>query len=466
MKHEWPSRLKSRAIPLLRSFITLRNERFGALLFNPFLGLELELDPVETYIVNLCNGHNSCRQVEMATARRLGLDPKIARRLVVNTIEKLSDMYAVKIEPGEEPVEAELPIKATFSSEGPYYSSPKRIVWEVSYKCNLKCPHCFTDSGKAREGELNTEQALALIDELAQSKTLFLLLSGGEPFMRDDILILLRHIADTNMRVDIVTNTLAITDNILKELKELPVFQAQVSIDGIGETHDRFRGVKGGFDIACKNIKRLQQAGVNVTISCTATSENLGEIDRIIDLGVKLGCNGFKAIPFRSTGRGRRNSDRLKLNLNEHYILYKTLIERSKELKEKMMVSSEMCFPFLLEAPTNGEGSGDEGHMGCSAGEDTLCIGADGTAYPCPFLHDFPLGNVMEQGVKELWHGSAMLQSLRSLKKQDMKGPCKSCRYAPSICGGGCRAAAYFEYGDLAASDPTCFKGLLESPAE
>ena len=99
--------------------------------------------------------------------------------------------------------------------------------------------------------------------------------------------------------------------------------------------------------------------------------------------------------------------------------------------------------------------------MICSAGYDLLSIGADGTAYPCPFLHDFPLGNLMETSVEEIWHHSKMLDYLRNNMKKDMTGECKSCQFAPDYCNGGCRAAAYLTNKSLKETDPSCFKELI-----
>jgi radical SAM protein with 4Fe4S-binding SPASM domain len=135
-------------------------------------------------------------------------------------------------------------------------------------------------------------------------------------------------------------------------------------------------------------------------------------------------------------------------------------VERGKELKGRLAISTDMCFPFLF---SNAAGDGrSEGSMGCSAGYDTLCIGADGMAYPCHLLHDIPLGNVLDTGLKSIWNGSAALNDMRLVRKEDMSGACQECRFAPGACRGGCRAAAYLEYGDLREKDPTCFVSLID----
>lgn len=444
------------AMPTLLPFVTLRQERFGAILFNPYLGIEVELDPLETYIASLCNGQNSCRQVEDAFQERFRLSQAEKDGYISKTAEKLANAFSFTFNKGIENEMPILPKIMTFSEDDPYLSAPRNAIWDVTYACNLSCPHCLTSSGKIHKDELRTQQALFLIDKLAEAKILTLSLSGGEPFMRPDILQLLRYISRTNMRVDIATNGVMLDENILMGLKELPVFQVQVSIDGMNDAHDRFRGRKGAFDAACHTIQRLTEEQIAVSISTTATSENLGSIDQIIDLAVDLGCSNFKAISFMPAGRGKKNADRLKLGREEYFALCRILIERSQELRGVLNISTDTCLSFLLQPPPTE--MYQNGPMGCSAGYDTLSIGADGTAYPCPFLHEIPLGNLMDLPLHYIWNKSPTMNVLRSLQKQDMEEPCKNCKYAPLLCKGGCRASAYLECGNLNGADAICSK--------
>lgn len=445
--------------PTLYSFITLRMERFGALLFNPYLSLERQLDPVQAYIARLCNGRNSCRQIETAVRRRFGLSDIRARKHISGTVNILLEICALTFRGGEEEPGPQLPDTVVFPKNAPPISAPKNVVWDVTYACNLQCAHCLTSSGSSRDGELNTKQALSLIDKLAEAELFSLSLSGGEPFLRPDLLTLLRHIAGTRMRIDIATNGLHLPSSLLKSLRDLPVFQVQVSIDGIGEQHDQLRGHKGSFEAACSSIQRLQEEGIVVSVSTTVTLSNVNNLNQIIDLALKLGCSGFKAIPFLPAGRGRLHEKELQLDAKAYLQLSQTLVRRSEELRGQMSISTETTFAFLLGAPQNRTFS--NGPMGCSAGYDTISIGADGTVYPCPFLQEFPLGNLMRNSLKSIWKEAPILKKLRNLDKQDIGDPCCNCNYAPLICRGGCRAAAYLDCGNLLASDPTCFKSII-----
>jgi radical SAM protein with 4Fe4S-binding SPASM domain len=338
-------------------------------------------------------------------------------------------------------------------------SAPKTVIWDVTYACNLSCPHCLTNSGRKGRRELDTKEAFHLIDVLSAAKILYLSLTGGEPFMRDDILELLAYLAETGMRVAIATNGFHISPKTIKGLRDLPVFQIQVSIDGIGEQHDRFRGRDGAFESACKALRRFKDEGLSTSVNTTATAQNIDRLEGVIDLAVELGCDAFKAIPFIPAGRGKPNKSKLELDRQGSLKLCRTLAKKSRELAGRINISTESTFLFLLNPPVISNVV--DGRMICSAAHDELSIGADGTAYPCPFLHDYPLGNLLTDSIARIWHESTVLNDLRMLQKEAMSGPCRSCEYAPEHCRGGCRASALLGYGDIKGSDPLCFKGIL-----
>ena len=447
-------------LPFIFSFITVRPERFGALVYNPHLDHELRLDPLEAYIASLFNGHNSSIQVAEKNSGTFRVGRGGDGKNVFKTMGKLSNAYALGFYDGIANARVTGPPLNRFAKSGPYLSAPRMVTWEITYLCNLHCPHCFTESGNAKNDELDTRRALSLVDKLAEAKVLRLLISGGEPFLRPDILTILRRIARTNMRLDIATNGVELPEKILKGMRHLPVFHVHVSIDGIGKSHDRFRGHQGAFDAACKRGRRLQKEGIAVSLSTTVTRQNLKELDRIpIDLALDMGCSGFFANAMLPVGRGRKNAGQFRLDTDGYRRLYRTLVDRGRTVQDKLDISTDMCFPFLFSPPPPNAKS--TGHMGCSVGQDTLCIGAEGTVYPCHFLHDFPLGNLMDTDLKSLWKKSRVLQSLRDMQKQDMSGECRLCAYAPDLCNGGCRAAAYLVHGDLKATDPTCFRSIV-----
>lgn len=444
--------------PALFSFITLRQEAFGGILFNPFLSAEVELDEPESFITGMCTGAHAVDEIREECQTAFGLTVEAAVRKWDETLAKLNSASAVQfIEKLRS--RASPPPKPVATITAPPLIAPKNVIWDVTYACNLSCSHCLTDSGRKSSRELDTKEAFRLIDVLATAKILYLSLTGGEPFVRSDILELLAYLADTGMRVDIATNGFHVSSKIIKALRHLPVFQIQVSIDGIGEQHDRFRGREGVFKNACKALRRFKDEGLSTSINMTATAQNIDRLGEVIDLAVELGCDAFKAIPFIPAGRGKQNKSQLGLDRQGSLKLTRILTEKSREFAGRINISTESTFLFLLDPPAVTNVA--DGRMICSAGYDQLSVGADGTAYPCPFLHDYPLGNLLTDSIARIWHESTILNDLRMLEKSAMNGPCRTCKYAPEHCRGGCRASAFLSGGDFKGSDPLCFKELL-----
>jgi radical SAM protein with 4Fe4S-binding SPASM domain len=447
-------------VPALFSFITLRQEAFGGILFNPFLPAEVELDEPETLIAGMCNGAHAVDDIREKCRASFGLTRETAAQKWDETLEKLNNASAVQFIEKTLPGISEPP-KPVSTVGAPTFTAPKTVIWDVTYACNQKCLHCLTNSGHRGSNELNTNEAFHLIDVLAAAKVLYLSLTGGEPFARSDILELLAYLAETGMRVDIATNGFHISPKIIKALRHLPVFQIQVSVDGIGEQHDWIRGRHGAFENACQVLRRFKDEGLSTSINTTATAQNIDRLGEIIDLAVELGCDAFKAIPFIPAGRGKRNESQLRLDRQGSLKLTRTLAEKSRELAGRINISTESTFLFLLDPPAMSDVA--DGRMICSAGYDELSVGADGTAYPCPFLHDYPLGNLLTDSMARIWYESTILNDLRQLEKKAMNDPCRTCNYAPEHCRGGCRGSAYLATGDLKGSDPLCFKELLTS---
>jgi mycofactocin biosynthetic radical S-adenosylmethionine protein MftC len=445
-------------LPALFSFITFRHENVGSILFNPFIPYEFTLDETETFITGMFTGNYSVERIKWETGEHFKLSEEESGNRVNELVKKLNSKFCLHFIDGTPTDAPYIPDKhGTFGTT--FFSAPKSVLWDITYACNLSCSHCLTGSGKKAENELTTAQAFTLIDKLAQSKILYVTLVGGEPFMRPDIMEIIAYLAKTGMRTDISTNGVYMPEKIIEKLRDLPIFQIQVSIDGIGENHDNFRGMKGAFKKACDTIIRLRDAGISTYISTTVTSKNIGEIEKIMDLAIELGCDAYKAIPFLAAGRGKINNEQYCLSKQDTYRLSKILVTKQKELEGKLNIYSESTFGFLFDEVKPQPRS--NGYMICSAGYDILSIGADGTAFPCPFLHDFPLGNLMELSMDEIWHQSETLEYLRNMMKKDMTGECKTCQYAPDQCNGGCRAAAYLTNKSLNEIDPSCFKELI-----
>ncbi|MCK4959011.1 MAG: radical SAM protein, partial [Planctomycetes bacterium] len=154
------------------------------------------------------------------------------------------------------------------------------VVWNITRACNLKCVHCYNDSGTGKaSNEVSTEQAKKVLDDLAAFGAPSVLFSGGEPLVRPDLFELMEYAAGTGLRVVISTNGTLIDADKAARIKKIGVSYVGISLDGIGSVNDEFRGVEGAFEDAVRGIRNCQNAGVRVGLRLTLTKRNVQDID-------------------------------------------------------------------------------------------------------------------------------------------------------------------------------------------
>jgi MoaA/NifB/PqqE/SkfB family radical SAM enzyme len=159
------------------------------------------------------------------------------------------------------------------------------VVWNVTRRCNLKCVHCYAHAKDRHfDNELSTAQGKELINDLAEFGSPVMLFSGGEPLVRKDLPQLAAYAVEKGMRAVISTNGTLITAAMARTLKQIGLSYVGISLDGMQEINDRFRGVKGAFKSALKGIKNSQDAGIKVGLRFTVNRFNVDEIPKIFQL--------------------------------------------------------------------------------------------------------------------------------------------------------------------------------------
>ncbi|RLI72070.1 radical SAM/SPASM domain-containing protein [Archaeoglobales archaeon] len=346
--------------------------------------------------------------------------------------------------------------------------APFLVVWNFTYKCNLKCKHCYANAG--REGdELKLEEKFDVVDQLDDAGVVALSFSGGEPLLHEHFLDVVKYSVKKGFHTSIATNGTLITPNVAKRLKEIGVDYVEVSLDASKpEIHDVFRGVKGAFSKALNGIKNCLNEGLEVGIATTSTKLNLYDIPNIIDLGIKLRVRRIVVFNFIPSGRGREIKN-LDLDVNEMKWLLEYLYDRLDEGKIQVFSTSPTYAVVAVKRceqnkgrkiapthftevclPTEGALILSEFIGGCGAGRLYCGINPNGDITPCVFM-PIIVGNVKD-GFLKVWQESEILNLLRD--RDNERYACKDCEYR-YICG-GCRARAYGYYDDLLAFDPGC----------
>lgn len=352
------------------------------------------------------------------------------------------------------------------------FSADKKpvVVWNMTRRCNLKCVHCYAQALDVEgRDDISTEQAKAMIDDLAAYGAPVMLFSGGEPLVRQDLVELARHATQKGMRAVISTNGTLITKEKAKELKEVGLSYVGISLDGMEAVHDHFRGVPGAFRKAIQGIENCQAEGLKVGLRFTINKRNAGEVPGIFgllrDLEVPRAC--FYHLVY--SGRG---SELIKEDLDhtETRALLDLIMDETRACfeagtpKEILTVDNHADGPYVWmrlkqEDPKRAEDVFEllQFNEGNSTGRGIGCISWDGNVHADQFWRQHVFGNVLERPFSQIWDDPdiELLHKLKD-KKPHVKGRCARCRFL-NICGGNFRARAEAYYGDIWAQDPACY---------
>ncbi len=352
------------------------------------------------------------------------------------------------------------------------FSADKRpvVVWNVGRRCNLRCRHCYSGSrNRSYSGELSTAEGRALIRDLAGYGVPVILFSGGEPLMRPDILELLGFARELGVRAVLSTNGTLITAELASELKRMELSYVGISLDGLEETHDRFRGQQGAFQAAMAGLRSCREAGIKVGLRFTINRANAADIPGIFDLLVAEQIPRVCFYHLVYSGRGSRLVEE-DLNHQETRATVDLIMDRTRELfaaghrREVLTVDNHADGVYLYlrlrrEDPARAEAVLELLRMngGNSSGHGIGCVSWDGSVHADQFWRHHSFGNVRERPFSRIWSDlSDPLMARLKDKKPHVKGRCARCRYL-ELCGGNFRVRAEAITGDLWEADPACY---------
>lgn len=357
------------------------------------------------------------------------------------------------------------------------FSADKKpvVVWNCTQTCNLRCVHCYAHSeNKKYEGEMNTEEAKAMIDDLAAFGAPVLLFSGGEPCIRPDLVELMHYAKDKGMRVVISTNGTLITPELAKKFAEVGLSYVGVSLDGGRATHDHFRGMEGAFDNAIRGIRNAKAAGIKVGLRMTINKMNWEDINEIFNIMEAEDINRACFYHLVYTGRGSEIMD-ADLDHEQTRRAVRLIMDRTKDWFDRggepeiLTVDNHADGPFvymelLKEDPERAKEVMQllQWNQGNSTGAGIASVSWDGEVYADQFWRHFSFGNVRERPFSEIWSDvsrtteqSELMYRLKD-KRPFVKGRCATCRWL-DICNANFRVRAEAATGDLWASDPACY---------
>ena len=355
------------------------------------------------------------------------------------------------------------------------FSADKKpvVVWNMTQRCNLRCLHCYSRSENIEYGnELRTEEGIELIDDLARFGVPVILFSGGEPLMRRDFPLLASHAREMGMRVVLSTNGTLIDREMARVLREIGLSYVGVSLDGMRETNDRFRGVKGAFDAALRGIRNCQREGIKVGLRFTINKRNVSDVPLIFDL---LKEENIPRVCFYHLVYAGRGSKLVKEDLS-HEESRRTLdliMRRTRELHEsgfpiESLTVDNHCdgiyiyLRLLKEDPERAREVYEllQMNQGNSSGIGIACVSWDGSVHADQFWRHYSFGNVRERKFSEIWRDTSdpLMAGLKNRKPliKAHGDRCARCKWF-DLCNGNLRVRAEAVYNDIWADDPACY---------
>ncbi|MCX5810187.1 MAG: radical SAM protein [Proteobacteria bacterium] len=323
----------------------------------------------------------------------------------------------------------------------------RMVAWELTRNCNLNCIHCRAAATLGpHTGELSTGQCKNILDDISGFASPTIILTGGEPLMRNDIFDIIEYGNEKGLRLVIAINGTLLDKAKGEKLKAKGIKRVSMSLDGKDRmSHDSFRGVDGSFNAVMEAAGILTNEGLPFQINTTVTRLNVDDLEHIYNVVKSIGACAWHIFLLVPVGRGEGlKGKELDAEMYENILEWLYGIEKKNEIEIKVT-----CAPHYYRI-VKEKGDSPKG-AGCLAGKSFMFISHRGIAQPCGYL-EIPSGDVQQDGVKDVWINSPVFNQLRDLSQY--KGKCGTCRYL-KICS-GCRARAYESCGDMMEAEPFC----------
>jgi radical SAM protein with 4Fe4S-binding SPASM domain len=344
------------------------------------------------------------------------------------------------------------------------------VVWNITRRCNLRCIHCYSDSD-AREypGELTWDQCCSVLDDLAQFGVPGVLLSGGEPLIHPRFFDLAGYARGQGLRLTLSTNGTLIDRAAAQKLKDTGFAYVGISLDGIGPTHDYFRGRPGAFDKTAQAFRHCKAVGQKVGLRLTLSAHNLPDLDRILDF---IEAEDIDRVCFYHLVYSGRGSNVVDVTHEQTRAALDRIIDRTARWaatgrpREVLTVDQPADGAYLyLRLRNENPGRAEEvldllrwnGGGAHGSGTGLGNIDTQGNVHPDQFWQSLTLGNVKQRPFSEIWRDAAN-ETLTALRHRAgrLEGKCAGCRFL-NVCGGGFRVRAVQVHGHLWAPDPACY---------
>jgi heme d1 biosynthesis radical SAM protein NirJ len=344
------------------------------------------------------------------------------------------------------------------------------VIWNLIRRCNLTCKHCYSISADTDfKGELSTAEVYTVMEDLQAFGVPVLILSGGEPLLRPDIFAISRRARDMGFYVGLSTNGTLIDERNIDAIAAIKYDYVGISIDGMQQTHDRFRRRDGAWALSLRGIRLCRDRGIKVGLRFTMTEDNAAELPAMLNLMDAEGVDKFYLSHLNYAGRGNRNrgSDVQHVITRQAMdLLFETALDAARQENGREYVTGNndadgvylmhwvsKHYPYMVDHITDR--LRDWG--GNSSGVNIANIDNLGNVHPDTFWWHYSLGCVRERPFSRIWKDTSdpIMAGLKARPRR-IGGRCGQCGYF-DICGGNTRIRALQMTGDPWAEDPACY---------
>jgi radical SAM protein with 4Fe4S-binding SPASM domain len=340
---------------------------------------------------------------------------------------------------------------------------PVSVVWEITLACDLACQHCGSRAGRRRRDELDTEEALDLVGQIAELGARDVGLIGGEAYLRKDWLEIVAAIRAAGMRCDLQTGGRNLTDERVAKAAAAGLCGVGISIDGIGPTHDALRGVPGSYELALAALRRVRAHGLSAAVNSQINAYTLPQLRTLMDVIIEAGAINWQLAITTAMGNAADHPDML-LQPWQMLEVMPLLAELAVEGRERglfLQPASNVGYFGPCESVIRNVVDPEIHFHGCNAGDTVMGIEADGTIKSCPGLGKaYAGGNVRDMRLREIWESSEPMAFNRRRTLDDLWGFCRSCYYAET-CMAGCTWTSHALMG-RPGNNPMCHHRALE----
>jgi AdoMet-dependent heme synthase len=329
---------------------------------------------------------------------------------------------------------------------------PHVVAWNLTKRCNLECAHCYIAAGPRESAatELDTAACLEIVDQLlAVNPAPLIILSGGEPLLRQDLAEIAHYATVNGATVVVGTNGTLLTEERIAGLKQAGVRGVAVSVDSLRPSyHDNFRHGRGALADVQAALGRLAAARLDFIVQTTVTKGNRAELERLVAWSAERGAVSFNCYFLVATGRGASLTDLAPV---DYEAVLGDLARWERAYRGRMLVRAKCAPHFMRHVHQSDPDSPVLNYQTrCPCGTQYCRITPDGKLTPCPYLPEVA-GDLRAQNFADIWRSAPLF---RQLREGPLGGKCGACEYR-ALCG-GCRARAFALTGDVLAADPSC----------